>query len=197
MRTDCTEEQLTFQGLGRRTVVAEFSAGRLSSDAGGLLLLREVAERTGLLRRFAQCFRDHRDPELIEHTVEELLAQRVLAQACGYEDLNDHDVLRDDALLAVAAGKTDPTGAHRQRARDRGHGLAGKSTLNRLEGTPAEATAAARYKKIVYDAAAIERVFVEAFLDAHATPPAEIVLDLDATDDPLHGQQEGRFFHGY
>ena len=98
---------------------------------------------------------------------------------------------------AVAAGKTDPTGAHRQRARDRGHGLAGKSTLNRLEGTPAEATAAARYKKIVYDAAAIERVFVEAFLDAHATPPAEIVLDLDATDDPLHGQQEGRFFHGY
>ena len=197
MRTDCTEEQLTFQGLGRRTVVAEFSAGRLSSDAGGLLLLREVAERTGLLRRFAQCFRDHRDPELIEHTVEELLAQRVLAQACGYEDLNDHDVLRDDALLAVAAGKTDPTGAHRQRARDRGHGLAGKSTLNRLEGTPAEATAAARYKKIVYDAAAIEQVFVEAFLDAHATPPAEIVLDLDATDDPLHGQQEGRFFHGY
>jgi len=197
VETECRAAQLTFQGLGRRTVVAEFSAGRLSSDAGGLLLLREVAERSGLLRRFAQCFRDHRAPEQIEHTVEELLAQRVLAQACGYEDLNDHDVLRDDALLAAAAGKTDPTGAQRRRARDRGHGGAGKSTLNRLEGTPADATATARYKKIVYDGAAIERLFVDAFLDAHPTPPPEIVLDLDATDDPLHGQQEGRFFHGY
>jgi hypothetical protein len=197
VETECREAQLVFQGLGRRTVVADFSAGRLSSDAGGLLLLREVAERSGLLRRFARCFRDHRAPELIEHTVAELLAQRVLAQACGYEDLNDHDVLRDDALLAVAAGKTDPTGAQRRRARDRGHGGAGKSTLNRLEGTPADATATARYKKIVYDGAAIERLFVDAFLDAHPTPPPEIVLDLDATDDPLHGQQEGRFFHGY
>src|SRR5206468_9805294 len=147
--------------------------------------------------RFAQCFTDYRAPELIEHTVEELVAQRVLALACGYEDLNDHDVLRDDALLAVAAGKRDATGATRKRARDRGHALAGKSTLNRLEGTPAAATAAARYKKIVYDGAAIEAWFVEAFLAAHPTPPAEIVLDLDATDDPLHGQQEGRFFHGY
>jgi hypothetical protein len=161
------------------------------------LLLREVAERTGLVRRFAQCFRDYRNPALIEHTVAELLGQRVLAQACGYEDLNDHDVLRDDALLAVAVGKTDPTGAARPRARDRGHGLAGKSTLNRLEGTPAAATAAARYKKIVYDGTAIEALFVEAFVAAHPTPPAEIILDLDATDDPLHGQQEGRFFHGY
>jgi hypothetical protein len=121
----------------------------------------------------------------------------VLALACGYEDLNDHDVLRDDALLAVAAGKRDATGATRKRARDHGHALAGKSTLNRLEGTPATATATARYKKIVYDGTAIEAWFVEAFLAAHATPPAEIVLDLDATDDPLHGKQEGRFFHGY
>jgi hypothetical protein len=160
-------------------------------------LLREVAERTGLLRRFAECFTDYRAPELIEHTVEELVAQRVLGLACGYEDLNDHDRLRDDALLAVAAGKRDATGATRKRARDRGHALAGKSTLNRLEGTPAAATAAARYKKIVYDGAAIEAWFVEAFLAAHDTPPTEIVLDLDATDDPLHGQQEGRFFHGY
>ena len=196
MQTDCTAEQLSFQGIGGRQVVAAFDAGRLTSDAG-VLLLREVAARTGLLRRFAQCFQDYRAPELIEHTVEELVAQRVLAQACGYEDLNDHDVLRDDALLAVAAGKTDPTGAERARARDRGHALAGKSTLNRLEGTPADATAAARYKKIVYDGAAIEALFVAAFLDAHPTPPAEVVLDLDATDDPLHGQQEGRFFHGY
>jgi len=194
--TDCRAAQLTFQGLGGRQVVARFDGGRITSDAG-VLLLREVAERSGLLRRFAQCFTDYRAPELIEHTVEELVAQRVLALACGYEDLNDHDVLRDDALLAVAAGKRDATGATRKRARDRGHALAGKSTLNRLEGTPAAASAAARYKKIVYDGAAIEAWFVEAFLAAHPTPPAEIVLDLDATDDPLHGKQEGRFFHGY
>lgn len=196
METEWRAEQLTFQGLGRRQVVAAFDGGRVTSD-GGVLVLREAAERTGLLRQLAQCFTDHRDPDLIEHTVEELVAQRVLALACGYEDLNDHDVLRDDAVLAVAAGKTDATGAQRVRARDRGHALAGKSTLNRLEGTPADATAAARYKKIVYDAAALERFFVTAFLDAHPTPPAEIILDLDATDDPLHGQQEGRFFHGY
>ena len=196
MRTDCTEEQLVFQGLSGRQVVARFDGGRITSDAG-ILLLREVAERTGLLRRFAHCFTDHRDPALIEHTVEELVAQRVLALACGYEDLNDHDVLRDDALLAVAAGKRDASGASRKRARDQGHALAGKSTLNRLEGTPAAATAAARYKKIVYDGAAIEAWFVDAFLAAHATPPTDIVLDLDATDDPLHGKQEGRFFHGY
>src|SRR5207253_6261149 len=194
--TDCRAAQLTFQELGGRQVVARFDGGRITSDAG-VLLLREVAERTGLLRSFAHCFTDHRARELIEHTVEELVAQRVLALACGYEDLNDHDVLRDDTLLAVAAGKRDVTGATRKRVRDRGHALAGKSTLNRLEGTPAAATAAARYKKIVYDGAAIEAWFVEAFLAAHPAPPAEIVLDLDATDDPLHGQQEGRFFHGY
>jgi len=196
VQTDCKATQFEFQGLGRRQVVARFDGGRLTSDAG-VLLLREVAERTGLLRQFAACFTDHRAPALIEHTVEELVSQRVMALACGYEDLNDHDVLRDDALLAVAAGKTDATGATRRRARDRGHALAGKSTLNRLERTRADATAATRYAKIVYDTAAIERFFVAAFLAAHATPPAEIVLDLDATDDPLHGNQEGRFFHGY
>ena len=196
MQTDCTPQQLEFQGLGSRRVVAAFDGGRQTSD-GGVLLLREVAERTGLMRRLAACFTDHRRREIIEHTVEELLGQRVLAQALGYEDLNDHDTLRDDALLALAAGKRDLVGAHRRREQDRGHALAGRSTLNRLELTPAEATAASRYKKIVYDAAAIERLFVEHFLDVHATPPARIVLDLDATDDPLHGHQEGRFFHGY
>jgi len=197
VETDCRETQLTFQGLGRRAVVADFSAGRLSSEAGGLLLLREVAERSGLLRQFAACFTDHRDPRLVEHTVAELVSQRVLALACGYEDLNDHEVLRDDAVLALAAGKVDVTGTQRPRARDRGHALAGKSTLNRWERTPADATAAARYHKIVYDAPAIARFFGAAFLAAHPTPPAEVVLDLDATDDPVHGHQEGRFFHGY
>jgi hypothetical protein len=167
-----------------------------TSDAG-LLLLREVVAGTGLIRRFAGCFTDHRRPERVEHTVEELLGQRVLAQAQGYEDLNDHDTLRDDPLLALAAGKGDLTGADRARSRDRGHALAGRSTLNRLERAPAEATAASRYHKIVYEGEAIERLFVEHFLDAHAQPPSRIVLDLDATDDPLYGEQEGRFFHGY
>lgn len=195
-RTDCRTDQLVFQGFGGRQVVAAFDGGRLSSD-GGLLLLREVVERTGMLRRFARCFVDHRAAELIEHTVEELVGQRVLAQACGYEDVVDHDVLRDDALLAVASGKRDATGARRKRQRDRGHALAGKSTLNRLERTPAGATRAARYKKIVCVGEGVERFFVREFLAAHRRPPKEIVLDLDATDDPVHGHQEGRFFHGY
>jgi hypothetical protein len=177
-------------------VVGVFDGGRQTSD-GGVLLLREVVERTGLIRRFAVCFTDHRRPELIEHTVEELVGQRVLAQAIGYEDLNDHDTLRDDALLALAAGKRDLMGERRRRETDRGHALAGRSTLNRLELTPAEATAASRYKKVVYDGEAIAGLFVEHFLDAHEGPPERVVLDLDATDDPLHGHQEGRFFHGY
>jgi hypothetical protein len=177
-------------------VEAAFDGGRQTSDAG-LLLLREVAERTGLLRRFADCFSDYRRPDRIEHTVKELVSQRVLAQVQGYEDLNDHDTLRDDPLLALASGKRDLVGDKRARRRDRGHALAGKSTLNRWERTPAEATAAWRYHKIVYDGEAIPSVFIDHFLDAHGRPPARIVLDLDATDDPLHGQQEGRFFHGY
>jgi hypothetical protein len=175
-------------------VEAAFDGGRQTSDAG-LLLLREVAERTGLLRRFAEGFTDHRRPDRIEHTVEELVSQRVLGQALGYEDLNDHDTLRDDALLALASGKRDLTGAERSRDRDREHALAGRSTLNRLERTPAEATG--RYHKIVYDGEGIRRLFVDHFLDSYDAPPPRIILDLDATDDPLHGQQEGRFFHGY
>ena len=194
MQTDCSAGQLEFQGFHGRRVEAAFNGGRQTSDAG-LLLLREVAERTGLLRRFVGCFTDYRRQDLIEHTVGELVSQRVLAQVQGYEDLNDHDTLRDDPLLALASGKRDLVGAERIRERDRGHALAGKSTLNRLERTPAEPTA--RYHKIVYDGEAISRLFVDHFLDAHVRPPARIVLDLDATDDPLHGQQEGRFFHGY
>lgn len=196
MQTECSSGQLEFQELGRRKVVAGFDAGRATSD-GGVVLLREVAERSGLLRDFAGCFRDHRDPKRIEHTVEDLVGQRVLGQALGYEDLNDHDWLRDDALFAVAVGKTDPSGMERRRERDRGHALAGHATLNRLELTPAEANASSRYQKIVYDEGAIADLFVEAFLRAHGEAPARIILDLDATDDPIHGGQEGRFFHGY
>ena len=132
----------------------------------------------------------------MEHTVEELVTQRVLGPALGYEDLNDHDTLRRDALLAAVVGKADPTGASRVRAADRGSALAGKSTLNRLElaGPGAETD---RYKKVSYDAAALDALLVDLFIEVHPRPPVRIVLDVDATDDPLHGQQEGRFFHGY
>jgi Transposase DDE domain group 1 len=196
VQAECKAGQLEFQGCGRRQVVASFDGGRISSD-GGLLLLREVASRTGLLERFARCFTDYRDPRRIEHKVEELVAQRVLALAQGYEDLNDHDTLRDDSLLALAVGKPDLTGTQRLRARDCGHALAGKSTLNRLERTPAKLESQERYTKIVYDAAAVAALFTEDFIRAHPRPPKALILDLDATDDPLHGQQEGRFFHGY
>lgn len=194
--TDCRTEQLEFEGVRGRRVEAAFDAGRTSTD-GGLLLLREVELRRRILRRFAGCFVDYREPKRIEHSVDELVAQRVYALCCGYEDLNDHDRLRDDVLLAVAVGKRDLTGERRELPRDRGHGLAGKSTLNRLELTPAGASTEDRYKKVVYDGEAIDGLFVDVFLEAHKRPPKTIILDLDATDDPLHGKQEGRFFHGY
>lgn len=127
----------------------------------------------------------------------DLVAQRVLGLALGYEDLNDHDRLRLDTLLAVAVGKEDPSGQDRLCARDKGKPLASSSTLNRLELTPEDAGAKARYKKIVADPAGMDRLFVDCFLEAHAQAPQEIWLDLDATDDPIHGHQEGRFFHGY
>jgi len=196
MFAECNGAALEFHPLGRREVTGRFDGGAITSDGGGLLL-RELDVKTGLLRRFAACFTDHRDPELIEHSVEELLKQRVFGIALGYEDLNDHDELRHDPLLAVLVGKTDPTGIDRVRRRDKGKALAGKSTLNRLELTPVGADAESRYKKIVAQGESIERFFVDAFLAAHDEPPEEIVLDFDATDDPLHGHQLGRFFHGY
>ncbi len=194
--TECNLSQACLHPLGRREVVAEFDGGCITSDAGAILL-REVEQRTGIIRRFADCFVDHRDPELIEHRVEELLSQRVGALALGYEDLVDHDTLRHDPLLALFVGKADLTGADRPRQRDQGKPLAGKSTLNRLELTPPGADADSRYKKIVAKCSSIEDVFVEIFLDAYPKAPKRIVLDLDATDDPIHGGQLGRFFHGY
>ncbi|HSP98550.1 MAG TPA: IS1380 family transposase [Candidatus Dormibacteraeota bacterium] len=196
MQTECTQRAEGFQGLGRRAVVAQFDGGTITSDGGGLLL-REVEQRTRIVERFAACFTDHRRPEYIEHTVAELVAQRVYGLALGYEDLNDHDQLRRDPLLAVLVDKRDPLGATRKRAADRGAALAGKSTLNRLELTRPETAAAARYQKIALDPAAVDQMLVEVFLDAHAEAPEWIILDVDATDDPVHGMQEGRFFHGY
>ena len=196
MKTECTQTEFEFQGLGRRKVEAKFDGGAITSDAGGLLL-REVEERFGILRRFSRCFTDHRDPDLIEHTAQELVAQRTYGLALGYEDLDDHDDLRQDPLLATLVGKADPTGQSRVHQRDQGKPLAGKSTLNRLELTPADAKASDRYKKIVARDEEIKRFFVEVFLALRPQTPERIVLDLDATDDPLHGEQEGRFFHGH
>ena len=197
MDTQCTPTQLEFHSLGRREVVGKFDGGNITSDAGGLLL-RETEMRTGILSRFAECFQDLRNPELIEHSVAELVAQRVYGLALGYEDLNDHDDLRRDPLLAVLVGKEDPEGEGRIRQQDKGKAMAGKSTLNRLELTPAEPTAAElRYKKIVMKPEEIDRLLVDVFLESYTEPPEQIVLDVDATDDPLYGKQEGRFFHGY
>ncbi len=196
MFAQCNQESFGFHPLGRRDVVARFDGGRISSDAGGLLL-REVERITGIIRQFAACFTDHRDPELIEHTVEELIAQRIYALTLGYEDLNDHDDLRHDPMFAVLVGKKDPLGRTRSRERDRGKALAGKSTLNRLELTPVRANAKSRYKKITLDRQAVQRLFTDVFIQSHKRTPKRVVLDLDATDDLIHGHQSGRFFHGY
>jgi len=194
--TQCNEQNLLFQDLGSREVVARFDGGQVTSDAGGLLL-REVETKFHFIEQFARCFTDHRDPELVEHTLLELLKQRIFGLCLGYEDLNDHEQLRHDPLLAVLVGKKDPQGSQRVRARDRGKALAGKSTLNRLELTPVRANADSRYKKIVARLDAIQSFLVDAFLQQYFVPPEQIVLDVDATDNPLHGHQLGRFFHGY
>jgi hypothetical protein len=196
MATECNQQSFEFHALGRRNVVARFDGGRITSDGGGLLL-RETERVTGIIRQFATCFTDYREPDRVEHTVEELVAQRIYALALGYEDLNDHDDLRHDPLLAVLAGKTDPLGSRRRGRKNRGKALAGKSTLNRLELTPVRADARSRYKKIRVARKAVQRLFTDVFLQSHAIPPKRIVLDLDATDDPIHGRQSGRFFHGY
>ncbi|KRR11674.1 IS1380 family transposase [Bradyrhizobium valentinum] len=186
MRTECSAEQFDFGMAEGRVVEAAFDAGLVTSDAGGLLL--GAADRAiGLVERFAGCFRDHRRQDLVEHSVTTLVGQRVFGMALGYEDLNDHDELRHDPVLAVLAGKLSSK-------RETCAAVAGKSTLNRLELSREEPT---RYHKIAYDEAAIEALPVTLFLEAQERPPEQIILDLDATDDPLHGHQEGRFFHGY
>ena len=186
MTTECNQFVFGFHPQKRREIRAQFDGGAITSDGGGLLL-REVEKRIGILQQFASCFTDYRNPELIEHTVVELVAQRVYGLALGYEDLNDHEELRNDPLLAVLVEKGDPGKEV----------LAGKSTLNRLELTKEKASRKERYKKIVLDHGAVDRLLVDIFLQAHREEPKEIILDLDATDDPLHGKQEGRFFHGY
>ena len=192
------------QNLGGRDLVWRFDGGDITSD-GGALVLKKLEQRTGIVRRFAACFTDFRNPEQIEHPLADLILQRVFGLALGYEDLNDHDELRRDPMLAVALGKDDVKGQQRRRAQDRGKALAGKSTLNRLELTAPDYDGCARQKesnkpetkKIVADPESIDALLVDLFLDAHQQAPEQIVLDLDATDDILYGQQEGRFYHGY
>ena len=196
MKTHCNQKTFDFQTQNSRKIVAHFNGGNITSDAGGLLL--QQAERiTGIISQFADCFTDHRNPDLSEFTAKELLAQRIFALALGYEDLNDHDELRNDPLLAVMVGKKDPSGKDRLHKRDKGKPLAGKSTLNRLELTPVRANKSSRYKKITVNHRAVDTFFTDIFLQSYAKPPSTIVLDLDATDDPIHGHQLGRFFHGY
>lgn len=196
MQTECRNEKLEFQACGARQVMAEFNGGTITSD-GGVLLLKEVEAKRKIIKQFAACFTDHRDQKLIEHTVEELLGQRIYGLALGYEDLNDHDLLRRDPLLAAAVGKIDPEGQERRREVDRGAALAGKSTLNRLELRSDNPAKNGRYKKIALEEKKVDDFFIDIFLQAHEEAPKLIVIDLDATDDPLHGKQEGRFFHGY
>jgi hypothetical protein len=186
MATECSADLFGFAPVDGRKVVAAFDGGTMTSEAGAMLL-GATDRRIRMIERFADCFTDYRAADLVVHEVAGLVGQRVFAIALGYDDLIDHDQLRHDPVMAVLGGKLKAKRADCAP-------LAGKSTLNRRELSRAQPT---RYHKISYDAAAIDGLFVELFLDAHAAPPAQITLDLDATDDPLHGPQEGRFFHGY
>ena len=186
MPTECSAELFDFGTVEGRAVEAAFDAGLVTSDAGALLL-GATDRAIGMMARFAGCFHDERRADLIEHDVATLVGQRVFGIALGYEDLNDHDELRHDPMMAVLAGKLE---ARREDCAP----IAGKSTLNRLELSKLEPT---RYHKISHNPVAIKNLMVDLFLEAHERPPKQIILDLDATDDPLHGEQEGRFFHGY
>ena len=180
--TECTQSSFGFEAWGKREIVARFDGGTISSD-GGAFLLRETDRRLNLLPRLAACFLDGRNQKLVDHPVAEMLAQRIYGLALGYEDINDHEQLRQDPVFGILAGRAEPDEA-----------LAGKSTLNRMElGTGINS----RYKKITYWKEAIDELLVSIFMEAHPRAPAEIVLDVDTTDLPLHGKQEGRFFHGY
>jgi Transposase DDE domain group 1 len=182
--TECNEDRFEFASVqGTRPIVAEFSGGTISSDGGGLLL-QETDSKMNLLARFSQCFADGRKQDLIEHSVEQMIRQRVYALALGYEDLNDHEQLRQDPLLGVMAGKAQPGT----------EALAGKSTLNRMELGTGIAT---RYKKITFWRDSVDDLLVDVFLEAHSVAPQQIVLDIDTTDMALHGNQEGKFYHGY
>lgn len=180
--TECNQSSFGFEGCGQREIVARFDGGTISSD-GGAFLLRQTDRRLNVLPRLAACFLDGRNQNLVDHSVQEMVAQRIYGLALGYEDINDHEQLRNDPVFGILAGRAELN-----------EPLAGKSTLNRLElGTGINN----RYKKITFWKEAVDELLVNLFIEAHAGAPAEIVLDVDTTDLPLHGKQEGRFFHGY
>jgi hypothetical protein len=180
--TECNQSSFGFEGTGRREIVARFDGGTISSD-GGAFLLRQTDKLLNLIPRLGKCFLDGRNQSLVEHSVTEMLAQRIYGLALGYEDLNDHEQLRKDPVFGILAGKEDLN-----------EPLAGKSTLNRMElGTGIND----RYKKITFWKEGVDELLVNVFIESHDEAPAEIVLDMDTTDLPLHGKQEGRFFHGY
>jgi hypothetical protein len=180
--TECKQSSFGFQDCGSREIVARFDGGAISSD-GGAVLLRQTDQRLDLLPRLAQCFLDGRAQDRVQHSVQEMISQRVYGLALGYEDINDHEQLRSDPLFSVLAGREELEKP-----------LAGKSTLNRLElGEGTED----RYKKITFWKQGIDELLVEVFIESQERTPEQIVLDVDTTDLPLHGQQEGRFFHGY
>ena len=187
MQTQCISNQFGFEGFDGRRVVAAFDGGAMTSDAG-TLLLRHTDKAIGLFERVASCFLDHRNQDLVVHSLPAMAGQRIAGIALGYEDIDDHDDLRHDPVLGLLADSLQPR-------RSDCAALAGKSTLNRLEHAPEGAPG--RYHKIGHDAAALKDLFVDLFLEAHTKPPKRIILDLDATDDAIHGHQEGRFFHGY
>ena len=184
--TECSDARLESKAPDGRTFTAAFDGGSISTD-GGVVLLRAVEERCRILERFGGCFVDHRDPTRVQHTVTQLAAQRVLGIALGYEDLCDHDVLRSDPLLTSVVGKRDL----------RSETLASSVTLGRIENGAPGLSRDDRYRKITLDYGKVDHLLIDLFLEAHESPPEEIVLDLDATDAKIHGKQEGRFFHGY
>ena len=195
MSAQCTQSTIGSQEFFSRKVAVRLDGGRLTCDGGGLLL-RETERRISLFPRLAACLTDYRCPDRTEHRVEELLRQRIYGLALGCEDLNDHDELRCDSLPALLCGKADIRGGSRPRERDRGQPLAGSSTLSRLELGRPEQARQDRYRKIAADPEAMDRLLADLLMEAHAAPPAEIWLDADAADDPVHGNQELRFYHG-
>lgn len=180
--TECSQSSFGFEALGSREIVARFDGGTISSD-GGAFLLRQTDQRLNLLPRLAECFLDGRNPTMVDHSIREMLAQRIYGLALGYEDINDHEQLRHDPVFGILAGREELE-----------QPLAGKSTLNRMELGAGETD---RYKKITFWKEAIDELLVKVFVESYEKAPAEIVLDIDTTDLPLHGKQEGRFFHGY
>ena len=184
MSTKCNAQGTLFPGVAGRDAVVCFNAGDVTSN-GGVLMLERADRRIELTSRFAACFRDHRYPDRIEHTARQLVTQRVFGLCLGYEDISDHDAIGKDPLLVAACGKREGN-------------LAGHPTLSRLEMTKAGATAATRYAKIEMVQSRVDDLLADVFMEAKGgADPGLIVLDIDNSDVPLHGRQEGRFFHGY